>query len=64
MVGWVPFDKLGGEAVVMASCGESFTCAVTETGKLWTWGKTGLDLASSRAEPHRVNLKPLVLMMR
>ena len=64
-VGLVPCESLGGEAVVMASCGESHTCAVTETGQLWTWGRAGLEVPSLRVEPYLVGLQqPLVLMMR
>lgn len=64
-VGLVPCESLGGEAVVMTSCGESHTCAVTETGKLWTWGRAGLDVPGPREEPYLVGLQqPLVLMMR
>jgi alpha-tubulin suppressor-like RCC1 family protein len=60
----VPADSLGHEAIVMASCGEAHTCAVTETGKLWVWGKAGLGDTSSGAAPRLVELGPLVLVMR
>ena len=71
----VPAHDVGGEALVMAACGDFHTCVVSETGLLWTWGKGdcgqlgAADVISSQGTPCLVSPDHfgggrLVLVMR
>jgi len=56
----VAADRLGGERVLMAVCGDAHTFALTDTGALWAWGKgdggrLGLGTDGDRLGPAQVH---------
>ena len=53
-------DRIGGERVFMAVCGDSHSFALTDAGELWAWGKgdngrLGLGADGNRLRPERVH---------
>jgi alpha-tubulin suppressor-like RCC1 family protein len=53
-------DRIGGQRVFMAVCGDSHSFALTDAGELWAWGKgdngrLGLGADGNRLRPERVH---------